>query len=69
MNQPTTPEQQEHNALEHCQRIKSVYKKCRSLGHARYMNHGGSYTHIPMDLWETIETMLNDDTIPEKETP
>ena len=69
MKQTPHPEQQERNALKHCQRIKSVYKQCRRLSHARYSNHGGSYTHIPLDLWETIETMLHDDTIPEKETP
>ena len=54
-------------ALEHCRRIKSVYKEVKRLGHARYMNHGGSYTHIPMDLWEVLETMLLDDVISEKE--
>ena len=70
MNKQTDQHQQENNALEHCQRIKSAYEKCRRLGHARHINHNsGSYTHIPLDLWETIETMLHDDTIPEKETP
>jgi len=53
-------QQQQRTALKHCRRIKSTYTKCR-----RELPQGDSYTHIPLKLWEAIETMLNDDTISE----
>lgn len=63
MNSKTKEQQQQRNALKHCQRIKAVYNEyCRNLP------HNDSYTHIPDKLWKVIETMLNDDTLPDTHT-
>ena len=63
MNGQIKEQQQQRNALKHCQRIKAVYKEyCRNLP------HNDSYTHIPDKLWEVIETMLNDETLPDTHT-
>lgn len=51
-------EQQQRNALKHCQRIRAVYKECK-----RNLPINDSYTHIPLILWEVIETMLDDETL------
>lgn len=63
MNGKTKEQQQQRNALKHCQRIKAVYTECR-----RNLPHDANYTHIPMKLWEVIETMLNDETLPDTHT-
>lgn len=64
MNAQNNDHQQKRNALRHCKRIKSVYRKCRQKRHLI-----DNYTHIPLELWEVIEAMLEDDTITEKENP
>lgn len=58
MNSQIKEQQQQRNALKHCQRIKAVYNEC-----LRNLPCNDSYTHLPDKLWEVIETMLNDDTI------
>lgn len=63
MNDHLNQQHQQHNALRHCQRIKSVYKECRKKkGNRIHMQS----TAIPMELWEAIETMLQDSTISHK---
>ena len=64
MNDQINEQQQQRQALKHCQRIIAVYKECK-----RNLPYNANYTHIPDELWDVIETMLDDETLSDTHKP